>query len=587
MKFFNIILDILNSMQKTGKVKKEYADSFFAKGRIQLDPNELQNAKTRIKQEVSSSYLNYQNKQMTKKSMFAKPIFKFGLIAGLILILSVPVLYLIVNPKEERANNSNLAGEIAYTEGKVEYKASLDGGWIQAQDNIVLKEGSFVRVIGEGKAIVNLDDGSSLRLNSNSELKLAKLDPNHIQVSNESGELFARVVKAERGFDILTNDITFKSLGTAYKTVNTPEVIGVEVYHSKVNIIGIDQTDEILVEQGNKYYIVNQNNPDLANQVLPIDLEQISQDEFVLWNKDQDEKIAEFKGQMGVLFDLVPPVLEVAQPADNSSTENDSVIVSGTTEIGAVVTVNGENVANTEGSFSHTLALNLGANGIKVVSTDQAGNATVRNITINRNAKPTPAPTPTARITLSGVKVDGGVSLTWNVSGIDTSKGFKIVKSTSPNPVYPGNNYSYLSNGSTRSYTWNITDGVTYHFRVCQYLSNGTCGVYSNNITVTAPVKTTTQTGSVSSISLSASGNVVNWSVAGYSANGYKVVWSKTSGPTYPTRSGDKYQYFSNPSQTSSNPLEAFDGSGTYFVRVCEYLGGKCGVYSNQIQVSL
>lgn len=93
--------------------------------------------------------------------------------------------------------------------------------------------------------------------------------------------------------------------------------------------------------------------------------------------------------------------------------------------------------------------------------------------------------------------------------------------------------------------------------------------------------------GVVTSISLSGIGGAsVQWSTAGYSDKGFKVVWSKVSGPTYPTRSTDKYQYLSDPA-SSATSLSAFDGPGTYFVRVCEYLGGACGVYSNQITVSL
>lgn len=90
----------------------------------------------------------------------------------------------------------------------------------------------------------------------------------------------------------------------------------------------------------------------------------------------------------------------------------------------------------------------------------------------------------------------------------------------------------------------------------------------------------------VSSISLSADGAAINWSVDGYSAQGFKVVWSKNSGPTYPLRTGDKYHYYTDP-QKNSDVLEAFSGSGRYYVRVCEYLGGKCGLYSNQVEVSL
>lgn len=90
----------------------------------------------------------------------------------------------------------------------------------------------------------------------------------------------------------------------------------------------------------------------------------------------------------------------------------------------------------------------------------------------------------------------------------------------------------------------------------------------------------------VKSISLSGNGSTVKWSTDGYSKNGFKVVWSKNSNPTYPTREEDKYIYLSESNATTTN-LDAFSGSGTYYVKVCEYLGGFCGVYSNQIQVSL
>ena len=90
----------------------------------------------------------------------------------------------------------------------------------------------------------------------------------------------------------------------------------------------------------------------------------------------------------------------------------------------------------------------------------------------------------------------------------------------------------------------------------------------------------------VNSISLSAQANAVTWKTDGYSKSGFKIVWSKNSGPTYPTRDGDKYIYLGSP-ETNSVTLNAFSGSGTYYARVCEYLGGSCGTYSNEVTVSL
>jgi hypothetical protein len=91
----------------------------------------------------------------------------------------------------------------------------------------------------------------------------------------------------------------------------------------------------------------------------------------------------------------------------------------------------------------------------------------------------------------------------------------------------------------------------------------------------------------VTSLTLSHAGDgVMSWVVNGTSESGFKLVWSKTSGPTYPTRSTDKYAYYSS-SSTTTGQIDSFDGAGTYYVRVCEYLGGACGVYSNEVQVEM
>lgn len=91
----------------------------------------------------------------------------------------------------------------------------------------------------------------------------------------------------------------------------------------------------------------------------------------------------------------------------------------------------------------------------------------------------------------------------------------------------------------------------------------------------------------VNSITLSVGdNNKLSWTIDGYSKNGFKVVWSKNSGPTYPTRDGDQYHYYSDPAY-KYDYVNAFNGEGTYYVRVCEYLGGACGVYSNEVTVNL
>jgi hypothetical protein len=182
-------------------------------------------------------------------------------------------------------------------------------------------------------------------------------------------------------------------------------------------------------------------------------------------------------------------------------------------------------------------------------------------------------------------ETDDGVS--WQTEGSSPS-GYKVVWSKNPNPTYPcreGDQYHYYTDPGHDSDTLEAFagDGV-YYVRVCEYLG-GRCGVYSNEISLSlgsgeaaaVPVK---------AIRLKESDEGISWQTDGRSPGGYKVVWSKNPNPTYPCREGDQYHYYTDPGH-DSDTLEAFAGDGVYYVRVCEYLGGRCGVYSNEISLEL
>ncbi|MDA3840482.1 MAG: Kazal-type serine protease inhibitor domain-containing protein [Patescibacteria group bacterium] len=190
-------------------------------------------------------------------------------------------------------------------------------------------------------------------------------------------------------------------------------------------------------------------------------------------------------------------------------------------------------------------------------------------------------------ITLSGEDAN----IKWSVDGY-SAKGFKVVWSKNEGPTYPlrsGDKYHYYTDLNKDFDTLEVFDGGgTYYVRVCEYLG-GECELYSNEIEVVLGDDVDSNedvSGEIDSIILKMEGNTAKWKADGYSDNGFKVIWSKNSNPTYPTRTGDKYAYHSSPDSYYSK-LTAFDGPGTYYVRVCEYLGdGKCATYSNQVETN-
>lgn len=193
---------------------------------------------------------------------------------------------------------------------------------------------------------------------------------------------------------------------------------------------------------------------------------------------------------------------------------------------------------------------------------------------------------PVSKISIWGEKTSNGVRLNWSLNEVSAPKGFKLVKSASMNPVYPGNDYKYISNSGQRSYDWNITTGKGYYFRVCQYVG-GKCGVYSKNLYLKTPTEENIGgNDSVKDINLSVDstgdGYVnLSWNIDGYSPKGYKISYSKNINPEYPTRSGDTYKYLSNSNLRNYKLTGNFESGQKYYFRICEYLSGKCGVYSN------
>jgi hypothetical protein len=189
-------------------------------------------------------------------------------------------------------------------------------------------------------------------------------------------------------------------------------------------------------------------------------------------------------------------------------------------------------------------------------------------------------------IFLSGKAKTGGIFLEWEVENMTISHGFKVVKGTTANPVYPGNDYKLITDNNATSYAWDITDGQTYHFRVCEYNGSGACLVYSNDITVTASGGTSDKTegfAPVMSVTAEESGVGIWWSDTSDNPGFkyYKVVRSETNpNLRYPD---DGYIAVKSGEDVSHRDFSAVKGK-KYYYRICTI--GDTTFCSNVIQVT-
>jgi glucodextranase-like protein len=85
-----------------------------------------------------------------------------------------------------------------------------------------------------------------------------------------------------------------------------------------------------------------------------------------------------------VVLDRTPPTVTVAQPAPDATVDARNIVVTGTTEPGSTITVNGRIVVTApEGGFTDSFSATPGSVPITVVARDRAGNETTQKLTVN------------------------------------------------------------------------------------------------------------------------------------------------------------------------------------------------------------
>ena len=105
---------------------------------------------------------------------------------------------------------------------------------------------------------------------------------------------------------------------------------------------------------------------------------------------ENNGKQSDFSNVFDVVLKNSAPTLDISTPSDgqrfdkNSIGSGNSISVSGKTDQGVSVTVNGFwAVVDDSNNFSYTLPLQNGDNQIKIIAIDQAGNKTEKDIKVN------------------------------------------------------------------------------------------------------------------------------------------------------------------------------------------------------------
>lgn len=192
-----------------------------------------------------------------------------------------------------------MGASLASVSGVVEYSMQPDV-WQEVKDGTVkLEEGNSVRTNDNGRAVLALEDGSEVRLDGGTTVKLASLANDDIKIEQVAGKIYSRVVTSERKYSVLVDSVVYEAMGTAFVTTKSQTENGVIVIESKVRASGLDKP----VEQGKQYFHASKDKK-LKGVITDADIRQLAEDGFVEWNLSEDEKKEQFKDKLGVLAEV-------------------------------------------------------------------------------------------------------------------------------------------------------------------------------------------------------------------------------------------------------------------------------------------
>jgi hypothetical protein len=139
--------------------------------------------------------------------------------------------------------------------------------------------------------------------------------------------------------------------------------------------------------------------------------------------------------------DATAPVLEVTAPAPDTTVYGDTLLLTGTTEPGAVLKLSNRTTnasangtAADSGDFSLSLHLQLGANVLALTSTDALGNSTQRSLTVSRAVSQAAVTITLSRNSYDLATLPESITMTAHVIGPDgkPANGATVTFSISP-----------------------------------------------------------------------------------------------------------------------------------------------------------
>lgn len=482
------------------KPKPNHLGKYFTFGEHTFGTPPRSGFKEALRNKLHTTYIDKSVTRQRRRSFYRFAFFvsiPFMLLLGIFLGL---LLFPINSSKVESSNTSYSVGAVvSYVDGDVQI-LKPDGTRTIVSSGVSIHNLDTIKTTEDGRVVITFFDGSSVRIASDSEVRLLSISGGEVGLESLSGELYARISDNGNRFKVFANGIIYSSLGTAYRVINTADRKGVEVYHNKIFVNGRGIENEIVVSEGNRLYTVDKTNPDFEMRVVAVSNESLQDNSFVQWNKQQDINVNQ-SNNLGVLADTTKLSYTKAQSQDGQSISiswginglttsliRSTLFVTKVSPGSETRTFNISKVSN-ENAFTVPIE-DFGVYTVKICVNDSTNSCVLASdllVVDVQSVDTNPTDTQDKLIKLASDNGVDSIILNWTVDdSLLITDGFRIVMSaTNIEPIHGIDPGKFITNSSERRTAITIKDNKPYYVRICRYISSSdSCDSYSNVIVV-------------------------------------------------------------------------------------------------------
>jgi hypothetical protein len=395
-----------------------------------------------------------------------KKLLMYGLIGGGVLVV-ILILLIVLGGRggeEQTPPPATAAAELKLVteRGDVQVKAADASDFTDAEDDMIVQPGSTIRT--EEEALVSLvhSGGTVLRLNESSRVEIETVDATTFTARLAGGESWVAILGTPAvPATLSTLEARVEAQGSAYNVTHGKDQSTVMSIDDTAIVTALKLGDDgatttlgtLLLEEGKQTTVKASDLPETEDDYKTSTLSKEFTDSFwYRWNKEKDE---EFEASLSGAEDKKEPKLEISQPKDGATIDEESVEVKGTTDISASVEINGDEVENNLGSFTHSVDLEEGDNTITITATDSAGNKAEKTIKVKRAAAKPDA----VSLTLDANE-SLAIKVSWTKSDVEDFSKYTLKRN--------GQALKTFSDVATLSFKdTGLTAGTAYRYEIC------------------------------------------------------------------------------------------------------------------------